>query len=157
MTITEERAKSIAFVGPYYHGGRGVFVLDSSDITALDGLAGKTVGVTLGETHEEWARGQKGWTIGTYKGLPELLLEINSGRVDAIAADKIPVLVAIKERALPLRTLEIAGEDPTSNVGIALRQGNPDLAAAMQKALDEMMADGTYEAISMKWIGRDIR
>lgn len=157
MTITEERAKSITFVGPYYHGGRGVFVLDAAGTAALPDLDGKTVGVTLGETHEAWAKEQPGWTVATYKGLPELLLEINAGRVDAIAADKIPVLIAMKDQGLPLRELVIPGEDPTANVGIALRQGNPDLAAAMQAALAAMQADGTYEAISMKWIGRDIR
>ena len=41
--------------------------------------------------------------------------------------------------------------------GIAIREGNPELAAAMQKALDEMMADGTYLELAEKWIGADIR
>lgn len=157
MTITEERAKSIDFVGPYYHGGRGAFVPADSALTSVDELDGKTVAVTLGETHDGWAKEHAGWNVRTYKSLPEMLLEANAGRVDAIIADKIPVLVAIKEQGLPLKEITIPGADPTANVGIAIRQGNPELAAAMQKALDEMQADGTYEAISMKWIGQDIR
>lgn len=157
MTITEERAKAIAFVGPYYHGGRGVFVSQDSDLAAFDQLSGKTVAVTLGETHDKWAKEQAGWNVRSYKSLPEMLLEANAGRVDAIVADKIPVLVAIKEQGLPLNEIPVPGTDPTANVGIAIRLGNPELAAAMQKALDEMQADGTYEAISMKWIGQDIR
>ena len=36
-------------------------------------------------------------------------------------------------------------------------KNNPELKATMQKALEEMLADGTYEKISMKWIGNDIR
>ncbi|MDP3897333.1 MAG: transporter substrate-binding domain-containing protein, partial [Mesorhizobium sp.] len=48
-------------------------------------------------------------------------------------------------------------EGGSVGIGIAIRQGNPELKAAMQKALDEMMADGTYEKIAMEFIGRDIR
>ena len=41
--------------------------------------------------------------------------------------------------------------------GIAIRKGNPELAAAMQGALDAMMEDGTYLEIANKWVGGDIR
>lgn len=157
MTITAEREKAIDFVGPYYHGGRGAFVAEGSTVQSLDELSGKTVAVTLGETHEKWSRDHAGWTVNTYKGLPELLLELRSGRVDAIVADAIPVLVAIKNNGEKLRQLPIPGTDGTENVGIAIRKDNPELKQAMQKALDDMQADGTYEKISMKWIGRDIR
>ena len=40
---------------------------------------------------------------------------------------------------------------------VTIEKYDPELAAAMQKALDDMMADGSYEAISKKWIGADIR
>jgi polar amino acid transport system substrate-binding protein len=50
--------------------------------------------------------------------------------------------------------------DPTTEpfgAGIAIREGNPELAVAMQAALDSMMEDGTYLAIAEEWIGADIR
>jgi polar amino acid transport system substrate-binding protein len=50
---------------------------------------------------------------------------------------------------------EIEGGDV--NVGIAIRKDNPKLKAAMQKALDDMIADGTYKKLAMEWIGFDIR
>ena len=158
MTITPEREKAVDFVGPYYHAGRGVFVTDGSSIKSLGEIKGKTVGVTLGETHEKWARQQEGWSIKTYKGLPELLLELRSGRVDAIIADNVAVLVAAKNSGDKVKQLETPGiEGGSVGIGIAIRKGNPELKAAMQKALNDIMADGTYEKISMKWIGRDIR
>lgn len=158
MTITAEREKAVDFVGPYYRSGRGIFVATDSPIKSLDELKDKTIGVTLGETHEKWARERGGWEIRTYKGLPELFLELKAGRVDAIIVDAIPVAVAVKdtgEKVRKLETPELEGGDV--NIGIAVRKGNPELKAAMQKALDDMMADGTYEAISKKWIGMDIR
>lgn len=158
MTITPEREKVVDFVGPYYHAGRAVFVTEGSDIQTLDDIKGKTVGVTLGETHEKWARTQDGWTVRTYKGLPELLLELQADRVQAIIADNIPVRVAIKENGATLRQLDTPDiEGGSVAIGIAINKKNPELAAAMQAALDEMMADGTYKAIAMEWVGADIR
>ncbi|MDR3518162.1 MAG: ABC transporter substrate-binding protein [Azospirillaceae bacterium] len=158
MTITAEREKAVDFVGPYYHSGRGVFVAEGSSIQSLDDLKGKTIGVTLGETHEKWARERGGWEIRTYKGLPELFLELKTGRVQAIVVDSIPVAVAIKQTGEKIRKLDTPNLDGGADkIGIAIRKGNPDLKAATQKALDDMMADGTYAAISTKWIGTDIR
>lgn len=158
MTITPEREKVVDFVGPYYHAGRAVFVTEESPVKSLEELKGKTLGVTLGETHEKWAREQGGWDIRTYKGLPELMMELKSGRVDAIVVDNIPVMVAIKETGDKIRKLETPGiEGGSVAIGIAIRKGNPELKAAMQKVLDDMQADGSYEKISMEWVGSDIR
>ena len=155
MTITDERDEVVDFVGPYYSDKRAIFTNPGSGIASLDDLKGKTVGLTLGETHEDWAR-EKGYRINTYKGLPELLLELKNGRVDAIVNDSIAAILAMAEKD---QEFEMFG-DPTTKpfgAGIAIREGNPQLAAEMQKALDSMMEDGTYLAIAKKWIGADIR
>ncbi|HUG62407.1 MAG TPA: transporter substrate-binding domain-containing protein [Methylomirabilota bacterium] len=158
MTITPQRQEVVDFVGPYYRSGRAMFVRQGESFSSLSDFSGRTVGVTLGETHEKWARTQDGWSINTYKGLPELLLELENGRIDAMVIDQIPGLVAIKD-GKPIEQAELSDLpfDGSDNIGIAIRKGNPELAAAMQKALDDMQADGAYEAIAMKWIGRDIR
>lgn len=158
MTITAERENVVDFVGPYYRSGRGVFVVEDSPLQKLDDLKDKTIGVTLGETHEKWAREHGGWEIRTYKGLPELFLELKAGRIDAMIVDSVPVAIAVKQTGEKVRVLDTPEFEGTEDrIGIAIRKGNPELKAAMQKALDDMMADGTYEAISAKWIGADIR
>ncbi|MBZ0261725.1 MAG: transporter substrate-binding domain-containing protein [Hyphomicrobiales bacterium] len=158
MSITDERKKVVDFVGPYYRMSRGIFVKSGSAITGMDGLSGAKIGVTLGETHEQWAHEQAGWDIRTYKGLTELLLELENGRIDAIVTDDIPVLVAIKKNGNAITQLETTGlAGAADEAGIAIRKGNPELAAAMQAALDAMQADGTYLAIAEQWVGGDIR
>jgi polar amino acid transport system substrate-binding protein len=160
MTITPQREKAVDFVGPYYHAGRAVFVPKASKVQSLDDLKGKTIGVTLGETHEKWARQQTdmNWEIKTYKGLPELLLELESGRIDAMIIDSVPGKVAIEKDNKPIRMLETPDiEGGEVAVGIAIRKDTPELKAAMQKALDDMMSDGTYKEIAQKWVGADIR
>jgi polar amino acid transport system substrate-binding protein len=124
----------------------------------LEDFKGRTVGVILGETHEKWAREQPGWDIRTYKGFPELLMEMENKRVDAIVVDSIVGLLSIKKSGKPIQKIslpQIEGGD--INIGIAIRKGNPNLKAAMQKALNDMMEDGTYTKICMDWIGEDIR
>lgn len=158
MTITDKRKEVVDFVGPYYRSGRGIFTRKDSAAKSLADLKGKTIGATLGETHEKWARTQEGWKVQTYKGLPELLLELENTRVDAIVVDTLAGLLAIKKSGQPIKKLDIAEvEGGDVNVGIAIRKENPKLKAAMQKALDDMMADGTYKKIAMEWIGYDIR
>ena len=158
MSITDERDKVVDFVGPYYRMSRGIFVKEGSDIGAIGDISGRTVGVTLGETHEQWARKQGDWKINTYKGLPELLLELDNGRIDAIVTDDIPVLLAVQKSGNAITALDTSGLSGVADrAGIAIREGNPDLMAAMQAALDDMQADGTYTAIAIKWIGDDIR
>jgi len=157
MSITAERDEVIDFVGPYYNTKRAFFTVAGSDITSLDQLDddGVTVGVTLGETHDQWARDQ-GYDVNTYKGLPELLLELTNGRVDVIINDSIPVLLAMKAGQYDLAEIE-APDAEAFPAGIAIREDNPELAAAMQAALDSMMEDGTYLAIAEEWVGGDIR
>lgn len=155
MTITDERDEVVDFVGPYYSDKRAIFTKPGSGISSLEDLEEVRVGLTLGETHEAWAR-EKGYNINTYKGLPELLLELENGRVDAIVNDSIAAILAMTEKGQEFEMFA----DPTTEpfgAGIAIREGNPELAAAMQKALDEMMEDGTYLAFAEEWIGADIR
>ncbi len=155
MTITEERDKVVDFVGPYYSDKRAIFTQPGSGITSLEDLEGVKVGLTLGETHEAWAR-EKGYDINTYKGLPELLLELENGRVDAIVNDSIAAILAMGAKGQEFEMFA----DPTTEpfgAGIAIREGNPELAAAMQEALDAMMEDGTYLELAEEWIGADIR
>jgi len=160
MSITPKRLKVVDFVGPYYSSGRAIFVSEASTFKTMADLKGKKIGVTLGETHEKWARSQDGmnWELKTYKGLPELLLELEHNRIDGFVIDSIPGRVAITKDKRPIREMDLSELKQSSvGVGIAIRKGNPKLAASMQSALDAMMKDGTHKAIGMKWIGADIR
>jgi len=155
MSITEERKEVVDFVGPYYSTMRAIFSKAGSDITSVSQLGDVKVGVTLGETHEQWAR-EQGYNVRTYKGLPELLLELENGRVDVIIGDSIAVILAAKASERDLAQISDLVTEAVG-AGIAIRRGNPELHAAMQEALDAMQADGTYLAIAQEWVGGDIR
>jgi len=156
MSITEERDEVLDFVGPYYTTRRAIFALPDTGLTSVTQIDDDvTLGVTLGETHEEWAR-DAGYTIRTYRGLPELILELQNGRVEAIVNDSIAAILAMGEREIEYVMLDDLETD-VIGAGIAIREENPMLAAEMQAALDAMMEDGTYLAIAEEWVGGDIR
>ena len=155
MSITDKRKEVVDFVGPYYTTKRAIFTKSGSKITSVSQLGSVKIGVTLGETHEQWAR-EQGYNVKTYKGLPELLLELENGRVDAIIGDSIAVILAAKASGRDFVQIKDLVTESVG-AGIAIRKGNPQLHAAMQKALDELQADGTYLSIAKKWVGADIR
>lgn len=156
MAITEERLKSIDFSDAYYRSGAQLFVEKGSSLQSTDELAGKKIGVTLGTTYEEWVRKNLPEVdVRTYKGVPDMLLEVMNGRIDGFITDRIVGAMAIDERNAPI---QMAGSLLyEERMGIALRQGNPQLKEAINAALAEMKEDGTYRDISMKWLKIDAR
>jgi polar amino acid transport system substrate-binding protein len=156
MAITAERLKSIDFSDPYYRSGAQVFVKKDSSIKSAKDLEGKKVGVTLGTTFEKWIRENiPNVDVRTYKGDPDIILEVSSGRIDALITDKIVGALAIKDKGAPLQLVgELLYEE---KMGIALRQNNPELKAAINGALAEMKNDGTYHDLYVKWLGLDVR
>jgi len=123
MSITAERQKVVDFVGPYYSTMRAVFTVSGSKVTSVSQLGDVKVGVTLGETHEQWAR-EQGYNIKTYKGLPELLLELKNGRVDAIVGDLIAIILAAKASGLEVAQISDLVTESVG-AGIAIRKGSP--------------------------------
>ena len=156
MAITDTRLKSIDFSDPYYRSGAQLFVKKGSAVKSVADLKGKKLGVTLGTTYEQWVRDNiKDIDIRTYKGVPDMILEVANGRIDGFITDKIVGALAIKEKAVPI---ELAGNLLyEEKMGIALRQGNPELKEAINKALLSMKEDNSYHDISMKWLGLDVR
>lgn len=156
MAITEERLKSIDFSDPYYRSGAQLFVKQGSPVKSVDELKGKKIGVTLGTTYENWVRENiQDVDIRTYKGVPDMILEVSTGRVDGFITDRIVGALAIKEKGVPIA---LAGDLLyEEKMGIALRKGNGELKDAINTALAAMKDDGTYHDISVKWLGIDVR
>ncbi|BCR03548.1 amino acid ABC transporter substrate-binding protein [Desulfuromonas versatilis] len=156
MAITEERLKAIDFSDPYYRSGAQLFVPKKSEVDSAQQLNGKKVGVTLGTTFEEWVRTNlPGVDVRTYKGVPDMILEVANGRIDGFITDRIVGAMAIDEKNAPIK---LAG--PLlyeEKMGIALAKDNPGLRSAINEALASMQNDGSYHDISMKWLKIDAR
>ena len=59
----------------------------------------------------------------------------------------------IKENNLPIKIAsDIVNKD---EIGMAVNKGNEDFVEKVNKALNEMKEDGTYNTIYKKWFGTD--
>ena len=156
MTITPERQKRIDFSDPYFNADQSLLVPSDSGIGSTDEIGDATVGVQIGTTGEIKAnefeeQGDITGEIRTFDTIEDAFAALNNGQIDAIIND------------LPVSQDEVNGSDgaleivqviPTGEqYGIAFPK-NSDLRADVNKALQEIKDDGTYEEIYKKWIGR---
>ena len=156
MSPTPEREEQVDFTDIYYLSGAQLFVRNDSDISSIDDLEGANVGVTRGTTFEDYAREQEGIAdVTTYPSDNQALVELDTGRVDAVITNRLLGLYQIEE--IGLEDLVTAGDvlfdDPAA---IAVRKDTPELLEAINAALRAAQTDGTYAQISESWFGVDI-
>ncbi|TDX52447.1 basic amino acid ABC transporter substrate-binding protein [Orenia marismortui] len=149
MTITEDRKKAVNFSDSYFNAGQIIAVSESNDsIKNVEDLKGKTVGVQLGTTADIEASKMEGVEVKRYEKIPQAFIELNNGRVDAVAAD-LPV---VAKYTLDHSGVKIVGEPfTTENFGIAMRKADTELLEKINTALADLKADGTYDEIYNKW------
>ena len=154
--ITPERQKNIAFSAPYAYSSPQIIVGKSgaASYATLEQLRGKRVGVGLGSNFEAQLRAVPGIKVVTYPGAPEYLADLAAGRLDAAYNDRLLVGYLIKSQNLPIKGAGVIGKP--ESVGVALKQTNPGLRAALDRALLQIKADGTYARISRQWFGQDV-
>ncbi len=154
--ITPERAKAVDFTNPHYCTG-GILVSRKGGPRTVKDLAGKVVGVQIGTTYMEAAQKIPGVKqVRTYQKDPEALQDLLAGRLDAWITDRFVAKEAIKERELE-NTLQLGELVFQERVAMAVAKGNKTMLEALNKALADLMQNGTYARISQKWFGEDVR
>jgi polar amino acid transport system substrate-binding protein len=154
MSDTPERDKQVDFTNPYYLSGAQIFVAETnSEIQSKEDLKGKTIGVIQSSTWKDMADELS----DTVKGYPtdvNALQDLALGRIDAVITDKIVGISAKNEKGLEIKAIgDLLNED---RVSVAVAEGNKELVEKINKALQEMIDDGTYEEISMKWFNTNV-
>jgi polar amino acid transport system substrate-binding protein len=153
--VTDERAKAVSFSQPYYCSG-GVIVSKDAAIHTVASLNGKTIAVQTGSTYMENVQKLQG--VKEVKNFPrdtDARSALLNGRVDAWVSDRFVVKAALETS--PSAGLKAGDYVFVEKIAVALKKGNVTLAAAVDKALADVLADGTYKAISEKFMKEDIR
>jgi len=155
FAVTEERSKAVTFTDPHYCSG-GVIVAKDPSIRTSKDLAGKVVAVQTGTTYLENVKKLSG--VKEVKNFPQdtdARSAVVNGRVDAWVTDKFVAKAALE--ANPSAGLKMGEFVFIERIATAVKKGNTSLAQAIDKALAEIQADGTYEAISRKYLKEDVR
>jgi polar amino acid transport system substrate-binding protein len=152
MTITEERKKNVDFSDPYFDATQAVLVDKKSGITSFAGLKGKKVGAQAQTTGEDYAKSQ-GLDPVSFESSDAVLNGLRTGQVEAVVIDYPVVQGWLKDKA-NAAAFEVAEQVNTGEqYGVTVKKGNDKLREAINKAIKDAKADGTYKKLYEQWIG----
>ncbi|WP_057729568.1 transporter substrate-binding domain-containing protein [Lactobacillus acidophilus] len=149
MTITPERAKQVTFSKPYFPAGSSLLVPNDSKIKSVKDLNNKTVLAVKGTTavddvHKSAPKARVlqfddyGQAMSALKANQGVALTTDNGLLAGIAQEN------------PGYKL-VGGVYSDAPYGIAVNKGQKDMADHIDKALDELEANGTYNRLIRKW------
>lgn len=155
MTVTPDREKNVSFTRSYATGIQVVIVPEGSEIASIDDLEGKKIGVQQGttgdlycsDTPENGGYGEE--AVTRYNKGSDAVMALLSGKVDCVVIDNEPAksFVAANE-GLKILDTEFANEE----YAICIAKDNTELLEKVDKALGELIEDGTVQTIVDKYI-----
>jgi len=158
MSITEERAKKVLFSESYYDNGIAVFVKKTEAVApAVTGeektdpdSAAQKLGVLMGSIHDAYAhKNFPDASIYPFNTLPDMLLAVQSGKVDAGFIDQ----TSLKEIVSRDPNFKVVEECLfTNDIAAGFSRENTELRSLFNQFLKKIRADGTYDAMVNRWM-----
>ncbi|MDN5843538.1 MAG: amino acid ABC transporter substrate-binding protein [Alcaligenaceae bacterium] len=155
--ITAERREKYDFSDPYISSEAVLVVAsDNKVITTFADLDGKRSAETLTSNFSKLAE-RYGAEVVPVQGFNQAISLLTSGRVDATINDYLSYLDFKKQQ--PAAKVKVVAHDDGSdfsNSGVLMRKGQTALREAINQALKDIKADGTYKTISERYFGKDL-
>jgi polar amino acid transport system substrate-binding protein len=159
VSLTPERMENFSFTKPYLANGQ-VIVSKPGDTTIKgpENLAGFKVGVQTNTTADTACVkyiDEKGidFTLTRYDDIIQTFEAMNTGRIDYIVVD---YAVAIDYQTKHPDKYWITGAQLTNEpIAVCLKKENTALRDEIQKAIDELRAEGKLAEFSKKWFKED--
>jgi polar amino acid transport system substrate-binding protein len=159
VTINEARQKAHNFSKPYIQNTLAIVLPRDStlNISSPQELAGLSVAYQEETTSDffmtELAEQGMQFTPREYDKVMYCFDELRLGRVDVIVTDLLVAYEYVGRADSPYKIVWTGGEE---EFGICMKKGNDALTTAINKALDELFADGTMLKISKDIFGMDL-
>ena len=149
ITVTDERMAVMSFSDSYATGIQSIIVPEGSDIASPDDLAGKKIGTQRGTTGYIYCSDDFGEdSVVAYDSGLTAVQALNNGQVDAVVIDNAPATEYVAANP-GLKVLDTSYAEEDYAIGMAKGSALED---AVNKALEELKADGTLQAIVDKYI-----
>ena len=157
MTHKFSRDEQIDFSITYFMDGQKLLVEKGAGILSTDDLAGKKVGTVKGSTSEKNIKAaQPEAQIISYDEYPQAFMALKQGKVKAVTTDS-GILAGLKAGDDNPEKWEIVGEFFSSEpYGLGVPQNDSAFRDFVNKSLNEMWLDGTYQKLFKKWMGYDL-
>ena len=152
MTILDSMKEAGYVISePYFDSTQVLLVKEGSGFTSSADLAGKVVAVQLGTSGESLLNGDLADLAATFANVLtcdsflKCFTELGGGAVDAVFVDYPVAAAYVAENAGYAIIDENLGAE---QYGIAFRSGDSSLCEQIEKAVAELVADGTYAEIA---------
>ncbi|QLY33745.1 amino acid ABC transporter substrate-binding protein [Nocardia huaxiensis] len=155
VTINPEREQKYSLSQPYTTS-EGVIITKTGNtaIKTLADLSGKTCAQSTTSNWSKVASGA-GCKVEGVEGFVQAIQLLKTGRVDASVNDSLAVADYTTKNGQG--DVQVAGKTgETSKMAFAARKDSQALTDQINKALDELRADGTLARISEKYFGYDV-
>ena len=143
ITVTPAREKNMLFTDPYYNAAQVIVVKEGSAIAGKADLAGKIASVQTGTTAESGCQ-DEGIEVQAFAANADAKAALTTGKVDAWVVDNLTAIQMVEDGDGLVILEEKMTEEPYA---FAFAMGSEDLVAAINEALNELVADGTVESI----------
>ncbi|WP_081667443.1 lipoprotein [Paenibacillus pinihumi] len=149
MNPTQERREAVDFSDIYYLGEHSVLVKKDAvgNFKSADDLKGKKIGVQKGSLQEEIGQGVEGAQLTSLAKLPELVMELKTGRVDAVIVDK-PVAdqyAANQDDIAVASDVKFELSEDETGYAIAVKKGNKELLDKINATIKRLSENGDIE------------
>lgn len=133
ITINRDRAERVSFSRPYFKSGLAIAVAaNNTDITSVQSLQGKRIGVQRGTTSEAQAQAIPNAKVRQTASAPEALQALAKGEVDVVINDAPVTTYLINSGAVPGLKL-IAPPLTEEYYGIATPKDSPNLEKSTRR------------------------
>lgn len=148
MSITSERDEVIDFTQNYIPPSASAYA-------AMDAGADLTGGVIAAQvnTIQSGFIAESGATLLEFATPDETVAAVRNGEADAVFADKDYLAAIVAEDS----SMSFVGDDVPlgGGVGMGLRETDGELKAKFDAVITTLKADGTLNAMIIKWFGED--
>ncbi len=156
VTITDERTEKYDFTTPYIYTKPVLIVkADNEDIKSFEDINGKKAAEGLTSNFNEIAQSYGAEIVGQDKFA--LAMEcVLSGEADCAINDELTYAYWKTQKQDTTSTKIVAESDDVNASAAMVKKGREDLVEQMDKAIEELIADGTAAEISEKYFGMDV-
>ncbi|MFD3447233.1 amino acid ABC transporter substrate-binding protein [Microbacteriaceae bacterium 4G12] len=153
--IREDRQKKYDFSKPYVSSSAVLVISkDKTKPATFQDVKGLKAAQSLTSNYSDIAK-KNGAEIVGVEGFNQAVELLASGRVDFTINDRLSVLNYLQtKKDAKIKIVDTQKE--ASNSGFVFRKDSNTLTEAVNKALDDMKKDGTYDKIAMKWFGENV-
>lgn len=147
MSITDERDEVIDFTQDYYPPTASAYATMAEGVDLMGGvIAAQTSTIQSGYV------ATTGATLVEFATLDDTIAAVKNGEVDGVFADKDALAPFVAEQGFMF-----AGDDVPlgGGIGLGVRESDAELKGKFNAAIDTMKADGSLNALLIKYFGEE--